>query len=79
VSTTKELYIHLGTSVYVKPGQIHLLASPQDFKELEVFFSSNFDTLSFTRDEFGLPEQLYVCPKGSMFVRSETGEVTGDK
>lgn len=75
MSTSKDLHIHLGHSAYVKPGDIQLLASPQDYKELEAFLSSHFNTVSFTHDDMGFPEQKFVCPKGSVFVRDENGEL----
>lgn len=72
---TKELHIHLGTNTHTKPGRIHLLAAFEDYKELQEFFSLHFDTLSYTHDEIGFPETLYKCPKGSMFIRDENGEI----
>jgi hypothetical protein len=52
-----------------------LLAAPADFKELEAFFSTHFDTQSFTKDEMGFPVAQFECPKGSMFVRDENGNL----
>lgn len=76
---TKDLFIKLQADPYAKPGHIFLLASPQDYKELEEFFSSHFNTLSYTHDETRFPIKLFKCPKGSMFVRDENGAIVLDK
>lgn len=75
--TTKELHIHLSADRHVPAGEIHLLAAYADYAELEEFFSCHFDTLAYTHDELGFPNQLYRCPKGSMFIRGANGEIGG--
>lgn len=75
IPTKKEIHIHLGASHYTLAGQIHLLAAPADYVELQEFFSKHFDTLNYTHDEMGFPETLYRCPKGFMFVRHKDGEI----
>jgi hypothetical protein len=74
-----KLFIHLGAHHYTKPGYIHLLASFQDYEKLQIFFSKHFDTLSYTHDEIGFPVSLYECPKDSMFLRDEKGELLQEK
>jgi len=74
-----KLYIHLGTAWEAKPGFIHLLASPQDYEKMQIFFSKHFDTLSYIHDEIGFPGLLYEVKKGSMFLRDENGELIQDK
>jgi hypothetical protein len=78
-ATTKDLHIHLKADKYVRDGVIHLLASFSDYVQLQEFFSSHFNTFSYTHDEIGFPDQLFECPKGSMFVRDETGELVRKK
>lgn len=77
--TSKDLCIHLGSFACVAPGKFHLLCAPCDYAELQQFFSSHFDTVSATHDDIGFPDGWYKCPKGTMFVRDEKGELVRAK
>ena len=74
----KEIFIHLGTSGFSKPGTVHLLAAPADYAELAAFLSSHFDTLNYTHDELGFPDKVFRCPAGKMFVRDSNGKLVSN-
>ncbi len=74
----KDIFIHLSAEKYCKPGVINLLASPQDFKELEDFFSRHFGSIAYVKDEMGFPTQAYRVPAGHKFARDENGQLLKD-